>query len=121
MSYLRERLDTQGVLSAGKLERTEHGSWGKTAGVVIVRQRPGTAKGFLFITLEDETGISNLIVASDLFQTNRVLLAGAAILLAEGTLQKVEGVTAIRARRFAELKLDGTVPPSHDFHRANGG
>ena len=116
MSYLRESLDTQGVLSAGKLEQTDHGSWVKTAGVVIVRQRPGTAKGFLFITLEDETGISNLIVAPDLFQTNRVLLAGAAILLAEGTLQKVEGVTAIRARRFGELKLDGTVPPSHDFH-----
>jgi len=88
----------------------------KTAGVVIVRQRPGTAKGFLFITLEDETGISNLIVTPDLFQQNRLLLRSAGILLAEGVLQQVDGVTAIRARRFAEIKIPGTVPPSHDFH-----
>jgi error-prone DNA polymerase len=116
MSYLRESLDAQGVLSAAKLEHAAHGSWVKIAGVVIVRQRPGTAKGFLFVTLEDETGISNLIVTPDRFQANRVLLVSAGILLAEGTLQKIDGVTAIQARRFSELKLNGVVPPSHDFH-----
>jgi error-prone DNA polymerase len=83
---------------------------------VIVRQRPGTAKGFLFITLEDETGISNLIVTPDLFQRHRVLLRNAGILLAEGVLQQVDGVTAIRARRFTEIRLPGAIPPSHDFH-----
>ena len=88
----------------------------KTAGVVIVRQRPGTAKGFFFITLEDETGISNVIVTPDLFQANRPLLRSAAILLVEGVLQTVDGVTAIRARRFEEIKLPGAIPPSHDFH-----
>ena len=116
MTYLREGLDAQRVVSAAELEHQRHGSIVKTAGVVIVRQRPGTARGFLFITLEDETGISNLIVTPDLFQANRLLLIGAKILLAEGVLQKADGVTAIRAHKFAEIKLPGATPPSHDFH-----
>jgi len=116
MTYLRGDLSARGILSADDLTRARHQSWVKTAGVVIVRQRPGTAKGFLFITLEDETGIANLIVTPDLFQKNRLLLRSAGILLAEGVLQTVDGVTAIRARRFEEIKLPGAVPPSHDFH-----
>ena len=116
MTYLREKLRAQRVLSADELTRAKHESWVKTAGVVIVRQRPGTAKGFLFLTLEDETGIANLIVTPDLFQKNRLLLRSAGILLAEGVLQQVDGVTAIRARRFAEITIPGTIPPSHDFH-----
>ena len=116
MTYLRGDLSARGILSADDLTRARHQSWVKTAGVVIVRQRPGTAKGFLFITLEDETGIANLIVTPDLFQKNRLLLRSAGILLAEGVLQAVDGVTAIRARRFEEIKLPGPVPPSHDFH-----
>jgi len=82
---------------------------------VIVRQRPGTAKGFFFLTLEDETGVSNAIVVPDLFQANRALLQNAAILMVEGVLQKQDGVTAIRARRFRKLRLDTALPPSHDF------
>ncbi len=116
MTYLREKLRAQNVLSADDLMHAKHESWVKTAGVVIVRQRPGTAKGFLFLTLEDETGIANLIVTPDLFQKNRLLLRSAGILLAEGVLQQVDGVTAIRARRFAEISIPGTIPPSHDFH-----
>jgi error-prone DNA polymerase len=116
MTYLRADLNARGILSADALTRARHQSWVKTAGVVIVRQRPGTAKGFLFITLEDETGISNLIVTPDLFQKNRLLLRSAGILQAEGVLQRVDGVTAIRARRFEEIKLSGAIPPSHDFH-----
>jgi error-prone DNA polymerase len=116
MAFLRPKLDLRGILSADDLTRAKHESWVKTAGVVIVRQRPGTAKGFLFITLEDETGISNLIVTPDLFQKHRMLLRSAGILLAEGVLQTVDGVTAIRARRFEEIKIPGTVPRSHDFH-----
>ncbi len=115
MTYLRGDLTARGILSADALTRANHQSWVKTAGVVIVRQRPGTAKGFLFITLEDETGIANLIVTPDLFQKHRLLLRSAGILLAEGVLQRVDGVTAIRARRFEEIKIPGTVPPSHDF------
>ncbi|MHB8383616.1 MAG: helix-hairpin-helix domain-containing protein [Candidatus Binataceae bacterium] len=111
MTHLRARLKARGILSAADLIRAPHDSWVKIAGVVIVRQRPGTAKGFLFVTLEDETGISNLIVVPDLFQ-----MRSAGILYAEGWLQQVAGVTAIRARKFAEIKLPGAMPPSHDFH-----
>jgi error-prone DNA polymerase len=116
MTHLRARLKSRGILSAADLSRAPHDSWVKTAGVVIVRQRPGTAKGFLFVTLEDETGIANLIVVPDLFQQHRALLRSAGILYAEGWLQQVDGVTAIRARKFAEIKLPGAMPPSHDFH-----
>jgi error-prone DNA polymerase len=116
MAHLRPKLNARGILSAASLARARHGAWVKTAGVVIVRQRPGTAKGFLFITLEDETGLSNLIVTPDLFQKHRLLLRRASVLLAEGVFQKVAGVMAIRARRFAELKIAGASPRSHDFH-----
>jgi DNA polymerase III alpha subunit len=86
--------------SARRLERRWFGAcppraWVKTAGIVIVRQRPATAKGFLFITLEDETGMANLIVTPALFQQHRLLLRSARILLAEGVFQKVDGVMAV--------------------------
>ena len=116
MVHLRERLTARGVLSAAEVTRIDHGAWAKTAGLVIVRQRPGTAKGFFFLTLEDETGISNAIVMPDLFQKHRALLRGAAILQVEGIMQKRDGVMLIKAQRFAELKLSGPLPPSHDFH-----
>ena len=83
---------------------------------MIVRQRPGTAKGFFFITLEDETGVSNIIVMPELFQRNRPLLHRAPILLVEGVIQKQDGVIGIRGRRFAEIKLDAPLPSAHDFH-----
>ncbi len=115
MAHMREQLRSGGVLAAAELAGASHGAWVKTAGVVIVRQRPGTAKGFFFLTLEDETGISNAIVIPDLFQANRALLHNAAILMVEGVLQKQDGVIAIRARRFKELRLAAALPPSHDF------
>jgi error-prone DNA polymerase len=116
MTHVRQRLERAGVLSAAQLHLGTHGAMVKTAGVVIVRQRPGTAKGFFFLTLEDETGISNAIVTPDLFHQHRALLSSASILLVEGILQKQDDVVAIRARRFAELKLGGALPRSHDFH-----
>jgi error-prone DNA polymerase len=115
MAHMREKLRSSGVLAAADLAEAAHDAWVKTAGVVIVRQRPGTAKGFFFLTLEDETGISNAIVIPDLFQANRTLLHNAAILMVEGVLQKQDGVVAIRARRFKELRLGAALPPSHDF------
>ncbi|MGA8570581.1 MAG: error-prone DNA polymerase, partial [Candidatus Binataceae bacterium] len=115
MAHMREKLRSSGVLAAAELAKSSHGVWVKTAGVVIVRQRPGTAKGFFFLTLEDETGISNAIVIPDLFKANRALLHNAAILMVEGVLQKQDGVVAIRARRFKELRLAAALPPSHDF------
>jgi len=116
MAHMRARLKARGILSAADLTGASNGSWVKVAGHVIVRQRPGTAKGFLFITMEDETGIANVIVTPDFFQQNRTLLHRAALLIAEGPLQTQDGVIHVRARRFAELNISGSVPRSHDFH-----
>ncbi|MGH8013556.1 MAG: OB-fold nucleic acid binding domain-containing protein, partial [Candidatus Binataceae bacterium] len=115
MAHLRARLKASGIASAADLAQIDKGKWVKVAGVVIVRQRPGTAKGFLFITMEDETGIANVIVTPDLFHENRALLHHASMLLVEGPLQKQEGIIHVKGRRFHELKLGGAIPPSHDF------
>ena len=115
MAHLRPSLTAGGVLGAAELAATANAAWVKCAGVVIVRQRPGTASGFMFLTLEDETGIANAIVTPDLFEAHRTVLQRAQILLVEGPLQKQDGVIHVRARRFTELKTPGTLPPSHDF------
>jgi len=73
-------------------------------------------RDFSSFTLEDETGTSNLIVTPALFQQHRLLLRRANLLLAAGVLQKVDGVMTSRARRFAELSIDGALPLSNDFH-----
>jgi len=131
MKHLREALSREGVLRAVDLRNVRDGRWVKIAGLVIVRQRPGTAKGFCFLTLEDETGTANAVVVPDMFQRYRSLIHTAALLLVEGPLQKVtEGsgdrvsgvekkdphtprptldthhpVIHVRARRFRQLEL----------------
>jgi error-prone DNA polymerase len=85
------------------------------AGAVITRQRPGTAKGFVFLTLEDETGIANIIVRPDLFMDYRTTVIGAPYLLVEGTLQIQDGVTSVKAERMQALTTNGPDPQSHDF------
>src|SRR5579885_826483 len=116
MAHIRARLKARGILSAADLEQARDGSMVQVAGLVIVRQRPGTAKGFFFITLEDETGVSNIIVMPELFHKNRPILHRAPILLVEGVLQKRDGTIGIKGRRFAEIKLDSPLPSPHDFH-----
>ena len=116
MHYLREPLDALGVLPASKLEPHPNGRWVKVAGAVITRQRPGTAKGFVFLTLEDETGVSNVVVTPDKFQDNRVLVTSEPFLLVEGILQKQDGVIHVRAmdmKRLGDISLEMA---SHDFH-----
>ncbi len=115
MAYLRASLRARGFLSAADLASAKDRQTVKTAGIVIVRQRPGTAKGMLFLTLEDETGLSNAIVTPGLFDRNRALLHRAPVLAIEGVLQKRDGVVAIRAQHCAALRLDAPTPPSHDF------
>ena len=100
MSHLRDHLNSTGVLSASALEPAKNPLWVTVGGVVIVRQRPGTAQGFLYVTLEDETGITNAIVTPDVFQQQRALLRRAKILKIGGPLQKVDGVIHVRARTF---------------------
>ena len=87
----------------------------RVAGTVITRQRPGTAKGFVFLTLEDETGIANVIVRPDLFLEQRSVIVRAPYLLVEGTLQIQDGVTSIKAERMQALATGGPEPQSHDF------
>jgi error-prone DNA polymerase len=105
MQYLREELTNEGVVRAVDLQKIRDGRWTKIAGLVIVRQRPGTAKGFCFLTLEDETGTANAVVVPDMFQRHRSLIHTAALLQVEGPIQKVDGVIHVRARRFRELQL----------------
>jgi error-prone DNA polymerase len=105
MKHLRDELARAGVLRAIDVKKTRDGSWAKIAGLVIVRQRPGTAKGFCFITLEDETGTANAVVVPDLFQRYRAVIHTAALLLIEGPLQKVDGVIHVRVRRLRALEF----------------
>ena len=116
MHYLREPLDALGVLPAAKLEPHPNGRWVKVAGAVITRQRPGTAKGFVFLTLEDETGVSNVVVTPDKFQDNRVLVTSEPFLLVEGILQKQDGVIHVRAKHMKRLGDISLEMASHDFH-----
>ena len=83
---------------------------------MIARQRPGTAKGFVFLSLEDETGVSNAIVTPDLFQRNRLLLSSEQFLLIEGMLQNQDGVISVKAIQVLPLKITTAQTSSHDFH-----
>ncbi|MFQ5665719.1 MAG: DNA polymerase III subunit alpha [Candidatus Binatia bacterium] len=105
MKHLRAALARVGVLRASDLRRAHDGQWAKIAGLVIVRQRPGTAKGFCFLTLEDETGTANAVVMPGMFQRHRSLIHTAALLQVEGPVQKVDGVIHVRARRFQQLRV----------------
>jgi error-prone DNA polymerase len=104
------------VTPAGHLKSLRNGMWVKVAGWVIVRQRPGTAKGFVFLSMEDETGISNIIVTPQLFETNRLALVNYPFLLIEGVLQHQDNVISVKARRIHPLEMKVDSPGSHDFH-----
>ena len=115
MALRRPELAMRGVLRARDLPQGRHGRRVRVAGAVITRQRPGTAKGFVFLTLEDETGIANIIVRPDLFTEQRATIVGEPYLLVEGTLQIQEGVTSIKAERVLPLVGQAPRPESHDF------
>ena len=116
MALHRRQLASLGVSPAAALIALPHGKWVRIAGHVIVRQRPGTAKGFFFLTLEDETGIANAIVTPGLFQQQRSMLVSACCLVIEGRLQNVEGVVSVKAQRIRPWGEGQAGPPSHDFH-----
>jgi error-prone DNA polymerase len=115
MSMRRSELALRGVLRAADLPGGRHGRRVRVAGAVITRQRPGTAKGFVFLTLEDETGIANIIVRPDLFTEQRVVIVHEPYLLVEGVLQIQEGVTSVRAERFSAIGGDSPPMEAHDF------
>jgi error-prone DNA polymerase len=116
MAMRRPELAMRGVLRAIDLPRARNGRRIRVAGTVITRQRPGTAKGFVFLTLEDETGIANVIIRPDLFDRERSTVLQQPFLLVDGILQNQDGVTSVKAERLhglGGLELD---VESHDFH-----
>jgi error-prone DNA polymerase len=118
MAFRRHELSMRGVLRAIDLPRARAGRRVRTAGMVITRQRPGTAKGFVFLTLEDETGIANVIIRPDVYAATRLVVIESPFLLVEGILQNQDGVTSVRAERMQRLDglADGASVESHDFH-----
>ncbi len=118
MSFRRHELSMRGIMPASELPRIRTGRRVRTAGMVITRQRPGTAKGFVFLTLEDETGIANIIVRPDFYDKEKMVLVGAPFLIVEGIVQTEDGVTAIRAEKVWRLDgfSDESSIESHDFH-----
>jgi error-prone DNA polymerase len=115
MALLRPRLT--GILSAADLATAKHGSTVRIAGNVICRQRPGTAKGFVFVSLEDETGISNAILTPPMFEANRLVITEEPFLIIEGRLQHIDGVIHVKAQRIERLQYDSSVASrSYDFH-----
>jgi error-prone DNA polymerase len=115
MTFHRSRLALGGVLRAIDLPRHRPGRRVRVAGCVITRQRPGTAKGFVFLTLEDETGITNVIVRPDVYDEQRVPIVEASFVIVEGLLQQDDGVTAVRAERVQALEGLSIDVESHDF------
>ncbi len=116
LAYHRAVLKRQGVRSAIELRSLPDGTAVRIAGSVIVRQRPGTAKGFVFLSLEDETGIANAIITPQLFMRNRVLVVNQQFLLIDGVLQNQDNVISVKAQRLRPLTLTRAAAPSHDFH-----
>jgi error-prone DNA polymerase len=116
MHYRRAELRSQGILSSEDLRHCRNGVWVRAAGCVIARQRPGTAKGFIFISMEDETGIANVIVTPDVYEHNRLVVTRSKFLLVEGALQNQDGVVHVKATHLAPLTHAGLELRSHDFH-----
>jgi len=105
MSFYREDLARRGVLRACDLENRPHGTYVLIAGAVVVKQHPETAKGHVFLSLEDETGISNIIIRPATYRRyKRVLYSDAAVVVG-GTLQTVDGVISVTAQRLDALTL----------------
>jgi error-prone DNA polymerase len=116
MAHHRATLERQGVRSAIELRALPDGTPVRIAGSVIARQRPGTAKGFVFLSIEDETGIANAIITPQLFTRNRVVVVNQQFLLIDGVLQNQDNVISVKAHRIQPLTLTRAAAPSHDFH-----
>jgi len=115
MAHWRRRLRRRGVLSAREVAAASDGQTVRTAGHVIVRQRPGSARGFCFLTLEDETGTCNAVLTPRQFQRFRAPLHTAALLEIEGRVQSAEGVVHVRVEDLRSLAPRAGLPRSHDY------
>ncbi len=116
MAYHRAELKRQGIRSAIELIHLPNGSHVRIGGAVIARQRPGTAKGFVFLSLEDETGIANAIFTPQIFKRNHLVIVHQPFLLIEGQLQNQENVISVKVASVQPLSLTRAESTSHDFH-----
>jgi error-prone DNA polymerase len=116
MAYHRLEMNEGGVLSAVDLKAIPDGTFVRVAGAVIARQRPGTASGFIFLSNEDETGISNAIIHPKLYEQNRVAVTRGKFLVVEGVLQNQDGVISVKASAVRVLQFSEIDVLSHDFH-----
>jgi error-prone DNA polymerase len=116
MAYQRKALQQQGVSPAVQLPSFTDGKFVRVAGAVIARQRPGTAKGFVFLSLEDETGVANIIITPQLFEERHTTVVHHSFLIISGVLQNQDGVVSVKARTVEPLLATNAVMESHDFH-----
>ena len=116
MAYHRAELREAGILSAADLAGEHNNKTVCVAGAVIARQRPGTAKGFVFLSLEDETGIANIIIAPDVFERERTCITRTRFLQIEGPVQNQDGVVHVKAQQIQPLEITRAEIGSRDFH-----
>jgi error-prone DNA polymerase len=116
LAYHRAALRAAGVRTAVELPKLPDGMRVRVAGAVIARQRPGTAKGFVFLSLEDETGISNAIITPQLFEKDHTVVVHHPYLLIEGRVQNLENTTSVKVEKVEPLTVTQAEGGSHDFH-----
>jgi error-prone DNA polymerase len=116
MAYCRKSLTAMNIKRAVDLERIPDGAYITVAGCVIARQRPGTAKGFVFLSLEDETGIANVIINPDLYQKYRLIINREKFLSVSGILQNQDRVISVKASHLAPVSISAAEMESHDYH-----
>jgi error-prone DNA polymerase len=115
MALRRDQLTRLGVLPASALPSRRGGHRVRVAGMVITRQRPGTAKGFVFLTLEDETGVSNIIVRPDLYDREKTAVVRYPFLMVDGVLQHQDGVISVKAEHVEGIE-GGAAVDAHNFY-----
>lgn len=117
VSLVRPKLDSLGIISAAQVRCTPHGRWVRVAGLVLVRQRPATAGGIVFETLEDETGVVNLIIRPGVYDKHRQAARHAALLQADGRVQRQGDVIHVMVRRLYDRSdmLRSCPTSSRDF------
>jgi error-prone DNA polymerase len=116
LHYRRQELSARKMLTAIELRNRQDGDYVRTAGCIIARQRPGTAKGFIFLSMEDETGIANVIITPDLYERERVVVTRSKFVVVEGRLQNQDEVVHIKATHIQPLAFTNLEVSSHDFH-----
>ncbi len=116
MAYRREQLRQLGIVSASELRKLPHNKFAVAAGCVITRQRPGTAKGLIFLTLEDETGHANVVVMPDVYRADPMVVLHERFVQVQGRVQNQDSVVHLRAERIWPLFISAAATQSHDFH-----